>query len=240
MGLTLLCLGGCGGAEPIDPVGYAEALRAVSTDPSAGASACAALVRAAERGDCIVAAAEALAATDTDAAQALCDSLVGDELGLYRDECGFQVAERSGDPERCATAGRFADDCRLHQLSSALGGAIPRGAAPGGFESQLAPQLAQWGFAEDDLRPWSAAYRWVLGGQRPLDLGSCAAVARPELAEACVRTGLAHYEDVLNHARDTGSFPCDGSALTGRLAHMPHPELDALIERRRQEDLCPE
>ncbi len=223
-------------AVSADVAAYARALAAIRSDPAGAAAACAPVRDPNLAADCLTAAAEALADNDPDGAEALCVQL---PAGVGRDECHFQVAERARDVTRCDRAGAFADDCRLHRLSADFGRLIPRGARPGGFEADLAAALPDYGLAVDDPRPWSAAYRWVLGSHRPLDRGSCDAVADPDRAEACRHTAVALFDDLLNHARDTRTFPCDGGPLPDRLAHAPDPVLDQRLAERRARDLCP-
>lgn len=155
--------------------------------------------------------------------------------GRARGECYFQLAERTGDPSLCPRATPFADDCALHLLSRGFGELLP--ASPGEKESEVAARIAAAGLGPEDPRPWSAWYRWVLGGQRPLDRASCAQVAEPLRREACERTGVALYHDLLNRARDLRTYPCDGGPLPPELQHTPDPELDAA--RAARADLCP-
>lgn len=155
--------------------------------------------------------------------------------GPPRGECHFQLAERTDDVGVCPRATPYADDCALHLLSRGFGALLP--AAPGERETEVAARIRLAGLAEDDPRPWSAWYRWVLGGQRPLDRASCARVDDPVRREACERTGVALYQDLLNRARDLRTYPCDGGALPLELQHTPDPELDAVRAARR--DLCP-
>jgi len=84
-----------------------------------------------------------------------------------------------------------------------------------------------------------ALYRWVLGSMRPLDREACARAPEPDLVLACRRTGLALYADRLNHARDSGTFPCDGGPLPPELAHTPDSEIEAMVRWRTKDDLCP-
>ena len=93
------------------------------------------------------------------------------------------------------------------------------------------------GLSVDDMRPWSAYYRWVLGQHQPFDRASCSKIAHPMRKEACEKTGLAVYNDLLNNARDRKLIPCPSRApLPPELVHTPDAELDALIQSR--EDLC--
>ncbi|MCB9778852.1 MAG: hypothetical protein H6742_09835 [Alphaproteobacteria bacterium] len=220
---------------------YADAVALLPDDPRAAAAGCDAVVESELHGDCMVQAAAAMAPSDAARASALCTSLDG---GLHRDECWFRVAEVRGDSALCGQAGAFADDCRLHVFSHALRALLPPGVSPASAEPLLATAIPGHGFTEDDPRPWSAAFRWVLGGQRPLDPATCDAVAESSRAEACRQTALAVYSDRLNHARDTGRFPCDADpgdldALPESLRFAEDPALRALLEARRAQDLCP-
>ena len=212
------------------------ALRRVAADPRAAVDACSAVRDPGLRADCVTAGAEALAAQDAAAASALCASL---PPSVGADECAFQVAEKASDPAACEAAGRFADDCRLHLWSQRLRRLVPKGAAPGEVEGAAREALPTFGFSADDPRPWSALYRAVLGGRRPFDRAACDGAPDDALREACRQTGLAHYADLLNYARDSGQFPCDGGDLPAILVSTPDPELDAMVARRRAEDLCP-
>lgn len=155
-----------------------------------------------------------------------------------RSECWFQVAEQRRDASLCARAGEFREDCALHLLSSSFGKSVVKGTRPGEREGEIEKKIQEAGMEITDPRPWSAYYRWVLGGIRPLDRALCRAVTDPMRQEACLNTGLAAYNDLLNYARDTKAFPCPkGSPLPKLLQYAPDPELDALIAGRT--DLCP-
>lgn len=153
-----------------------------------------------------------------------------------RGECWFQLAEATNDASLCPNAVPFADDCALHVLSRELPTWLPKGARPGAHEEEAARRIVAAGLAVDDMRPWSAYYRHVLGGMRPLDRASCDAAPDAARREACARTGLSLYQDLLNMARDRRLYPCDGGPLPSFLAHAPDPELDAL--RAARTDLC--
>lgn len=159
---------------------------------------------------------------------------VGD--ATLRGECWFLVAEKRKDATLCADAGPFAEDCALHLLSNGFAAWARAGALPGDREDEVAARIVASGLGADDPRPWSAWYRWVLGGQRPLDRGTCDRVTDRDRREACRRTGLAVYADLLNHARDTRTYPCDGGPLPLALQYTPDAELDAL--RAARTDLC--
>lgn len=152
-----------------------------------------------------------------------------------RGECWFRVAEASDDVSLCPKAGVFRDQCALHLISGAFMESFPK-AAPGVDEEAVAALVASAGFADDDMRPWSAWYRHALG-KPPLDRGRCDAVADPGRREACRQTGLALYNDRLNQARDRHLYPCDGGPLPTLLSHVEDPGITSLIAARS--DLCP-
>lgn len=154
-----------------------------------------------------------------------------------RGECWFVLAEATADPSLCPRAVPFADDCALHVLSTSFRALGEPGTHPGDHEEEVARRIQAAGLAADDPRPWSAWYRQVLAGNLPLDRASCDAVADLPRREACRHTGLALYNDRLNHARDHHLWPCDGSPLPRSLTVVPDPELDALVATRT--DLCP-
>ena len=228
----------CGEAPSAPPPAeaYRVALVTLESDPAAGAAACAALPEGSVRVDCLGAAAEALSRLDPVAAQTVCEAL---EEGLWKDECHFQVAEATRDASQCAAAGRFAEDCRMHHWSRSLAGSLPAGATPQSAEDRLHALATEAGFAKADPRPWVAAFRLIGARMTPLDRSACSGLAVPKRVEICRQALRDHYNDLLNHARDTASFPCSGGPLTGRLAYQPDPGLDALVEERRRGDLCP-
>lgn len=231
--LMLVALNGCAGSAD-DTRAYPAALEQVARAPGRAVELCASVRRVELRDDCILAGVEALASEDPSGASALCARVEGE---VSRDECAFQVAERSGDPKRCADAGRFVDDCRMHLWSRDLRGRLKPGARPGDVEAELQSRLADYGFQADDPRPWSALYRELLSRQRPLDRASCAEAPTDAQREACRQTGISVYDDRLNMARDRHLVRC-GEALPGLLETTADPELDALRARRWSE-LCP-
>jgi hypothetical protein len=166
------------------------------------------------------------------------DPCGGIQTERMRDDCWFQTAEKRRDAGLCAKAGSFREDCALHLLSSSFGTSVIKGTRPGEHEEAIEKKIVEAGLEITDPRPWSAYYRWVLGGIRPLDRSLCRAVSDPMRQEACLKTGVAAYNDLLNYARDTHVFPCPkGSPLPKLLQYAPDPELDALIAGRT--DLCP-
>lgn len=223
-------------AAPLPTEAYRAALVRIAEDASAGAAACSALPGGPLRMDCLGVAAEALSRSDPSGASGVCKTM---DAGLWRDECHFQVAERSREPSHCAQAGRFAEDCRMHLWSKHLAGSLPVGATPASAEHTLVSAARDAGFSADDARPWVAAFRLLGARMTPLDRGECLLLSDPGRQEICRQALQDHYNDLLNHARDTGTFPCRGGVLTGRLRYHDDPGLDALVQERRERDLCP-
>ena len=240
MRLLLPLLIACAADPPVDAAAdgaaYGAALSAVDAQPQRAAELCAAVRSPALRGDCVTAGAEALARDDADAAATLCAGLAD---GTPRDECGFQVAERSGDAARCADAGRFAEDCRMHVWSRSLAEQLPPSTPLVDAEPRVEARAAAAGFSAQDPRPWVVLARYLLGADTPLDRRRCDALSAPERRQVCKDAARDLFHDRLNHARDTGSFPCGGGPLPPLLSHTADPELDAIVAARRAGDLCP-
>lgn len=219
--------------EPPDPRAlHAEALAKLETAPQEAAALCLRVTDPQLQADCAWATVERLGAEDLSASQALCAALPEADAG----ECWFRLAEASGQASLCERAGPHALDCRMHLLTRDLSW-MPANARPGSFEAEALAHVEAVGLTAEDPRPWSALYRWVLGRQRPLDRGSCAQAPDASRQEACAATALAHYNDLLNHLRDRGEALCEGD-LPPAARYAPDPELDALLARRRAEDLC--
>ncbi|MCB9797839.1 MAG: hypothetical protein H6741_34600 [Alphaproteobacteria bacterium] len=229
--MLLLALACAGGQDP--EALHADALRRLEDAPAEAAALCPRISDEALRSDCAWAVVERLGPEQVEVAEGLCGAL---EAGAAA-ECWFRYAEASQSPEVCGRAGAHELDCRMHLLTRDLGSWMPPKAVPGGFEEVALAHVEAVGFSGDDPRPWSALYRWVLGRQRPLDRGACAAAPDPTRREACAATALAHYDDLLNHLRDRGEALCEGE-LPPAARYTPDPELDALLARRRAADLC--
>lgn len=155
--------------------------------------------------------------------------------GINRDECHFRRAEKRGDIAACAQAGSFVEQCRMHVFSAGFA-TWSAEATVGRDEPAVAARIAEAGFAADDPRPWSAWYRHALDRRRPIDRAACRAVPDEMRREACLHTGVALYQDLLNMARDRHLYPCDGGPLPPLLQTTPDPELDAV--RAARSDLC--
>ena len=225
------------GSPPEDHDAWLAALSL--DDPAAAFDACLLLHDGDLRAECGLAAMERLARTTGPPSAELlgrCQRLEG----WARDECAFQVGERRRDPTACAAAGAFADDCRLHLISTGFARWVPPGASPSDLAllDRLRAETVAVGLDPADERARSAYFRWVLGGQTPLDRSTCDTIPEPAAREACRQTGLALYGDRLNHARDTRTYPCAGGELPAALATTADPDLDAMRRRREAEDLC--
>jgi len=213
---------------------YSEALAAVAAQPEQASTLCAAVTEPDLHADCVTAAVERLG--DAELGGSLCASL---PEGAGRDECVFQLAESSGQPGLCDGAGRYADDCKLHLWTATLLQELPREARPAQAEALIPPLLEGHAFEDGDGRPWVAVYRMLMGARRPFDRALCDEIPHEERRQICRDASRDLYQDLLNRARDRDRFPCDGSPLPSELVFTPDPELEALIERRRTEDLCP-
>ena len=159
------------------------------------------------------------------------------EAPLAHDECGFVLAETRGDITLCASAGRFAEDCRMHLWSVAVASWPEGDCELGTAEGGVAPRAAAAGFTVADPPPWSAYFRHCLLRSRPFDRSRCAKVSDAMAREACEQTALAAYNDLLNMARDRKLYPCDGGPLPPLLSYAPDPAIDTLLLGRS--DLCP-
>lgn len=228
------CFGGCATntVVPADAFLLATALREVAQAPADAPLVCGRLGTAAVRADCVVYAAEVLARTDAEGATALCASV----SGVFRDECMFQVAERSGDASRCVDAGRFAEDCRMHAWSAELGRWRTADWSPEQWGVEVTSAAPRFGFATDDPRPWIAAARTVFGRQEMLDRTFCAGWD-VSMQEVCRSAGRQFYEDRLNHVRDTGKWTC-GKPMPTLLETTEDAELAALRREREALGLC--
>lgn len=225
---------GCGVHPPADdPRRYIDSLAAVVADPSTTQEACGALRTPALQEDCILAGVERLTGTDIEAAAALC---VGLPTGRGKDECGFLLAERTGEAGRCAQAGRFILDCRMHLLQRSVSRAqLP--ADPAQAEGAAAALLEATGFSADDEHAWTLLYRDTLSRQVALDLSRCDATPRAAL---CRRAGGGLFHDRLNFARDTTVLSetwCGDRVGLAVLDHVPDPDIDAILAQRT--DICP-
>lgn len=231
-----LLVGGCSGAVPgaaEQTRAYAAALAEVRADPRVAVVRCGSLSEGPLRADCLLAGAEALAAGAPEAAAEVCGAL---EAGAARDECHFQVAERSGQVDRCAAAGRFAEDCRMHGWTRAVMQAVEPGSASAAAVAQLRPLAEAAGFAADDPRPWIAAFRHLHGGDRPLGTARCAELSGV-VQDACGDAARMLLHDRLSYLRDTGGWPC--AAPPPALVDVGDDGVMIGIVEERRAEWCP-
>lgn len=121
LGLVVFTVG-CGSA--LDPAADREAwLRALGEPPAEAARTCRSIAQSGLRGECLVGVASAAATSgDQATASAVCGVM---DAGLWKDECGFAVADAlqlRGEAalEACEAAGRYREHCRGHVLTAAV------------------------------------------------------------------------------------------------------------------------
>lgn len=238
---AVLLLACSGPAAPADREAYVSAARIAADDPNRASEACERISDPTLRADCGLLALESLARREQVPTQELVDRCGRLPDPLTAQECAFQVAEARNAPLACGPAGRFEDDCRLHLLSRRITRWAPRTGAvadPAAL-AHLDTEIAEVGLPPGDPRAASAYFRWILGRVQPLDRHGCNAIPSPERRDACWQTGRALFEDRLNFARDTGTYPCGGGPLPPLLATVPDEELEAILDTRERTDLCP-
>jgi hypothetical protein len=231
-----LLLGGCSGSAPgaaEQARAYAGALAAVRAEPHTARERCGTLPDGPLRADCLLAGAEALAARAPEAAAELCGAV---EPGATRDECHFQVAERSGQVERCAAAGRFAEDCRMHGWTRVVMQTVEPGTDSATAVALLEPLAGAAGFSPDDPRPWIAAFRHLHGADRPLGTARCAGLSAV-VRQACDDAARMLLHDRLSYLRDTGGWPCGSPAP--ELVDVGEDGVMARIVEERRAEWCP-
>ena len=225
---------GCGSKPPGDEARrYTDSLTALAANPARTGAVCGALSVPALREDCVLAGVARLAAADPAAATALCAEL---PAGVSQDECGFVLAEETGDSARCRDAGRFALDCQMHLLQRAVS-SVRLPSDPVDADAEATALLHTAGFAPDDAHAWTLLYRDILARQSPLNLARCDETPRAEL---CRRAGGGLFHDRLNFVRDTDALTADWctrrSGVTV-LEHTPDPDIDTILSQRP--DICP-
>jgi hypothetical protein len=232
--LAVLTIIACGQTPKEAMVGYQDALTAIAVDANNTASVCATLLEPQLKVDCHIAGAEALAGSNPDAAAALCANIspqIND--GVSHEECLFQVAERSAEPERCAHAGRFADPCRMHLWGSS----VPALAGTSWTEKEASAEkrIPAYGLNANDPRPWVALYRWLLSEEQPLTRVHCSTSRQ---MVACREAGISLLRDRLNRAVGLNQLSCaPDAALPPLLQVREDEELTRMISTRR-ETIC--
>jgi hypothetical protein len=218
--------------SPADAIqAYRDALAAIEHDASDTAAICGPLEDPQLKADCLIAGAESVASTNASTAATLCERISPTiNEGISRDECLFQVAERSKDPTRCVSAGRFADPCRMHLWGSHV--PALQGETWEEKERSAHSQLGQYGLKETDSRPWIALYRWLLSQEHPLTRRDCATSVREA---SCMKAGESLLQDRLNRAVGLKQLPCTPDApLPSRLQVTEDKELSNMITQRQE------
>lgn len=206
----------------------ADALRTVEADPSA-AEACFAIESPHWEADCLTAAAERIALEDAAAAEAWCLRIAE---GSLRDECRFQVAEKSREADRCATSGQYADRCRSHLWRDVILERFPPGSDPGAIADAAEAAMVATDIPVKAPSSWAQLWEKVLDGPGPIDRSTCERVRREVARRACLDTALAVYAARLDALVKAGTFGCR------ELPPAAHPGadpalLDILASRRR-------
>ncbi len=228
-----LCLAACvrpDAAAMQDARRYSTAITAVAADPTAASTACASITQLRLRADCATAGAERLAQTHVDGAVELCSSL---PPGLGRDECFFQIADRSGEVRFCGQAGRFADDCRTHGWTRLVGRNIDPQASFVVAMERMRPLALEAGFSAEDRRPWIVLFRVLHESRRPLDLAHCLGLD-DGTARLCLDAAMMLLNDRLAHARNSREWPC-GASPPELLMIADDAVLQAIVDESRSE-----
>lgn len=212
---------------------HAEALAKLEDAPAEAAGICPEIASRPLRADCTWAVVEQLDAEDQDQAEDLCGAL----QGRNEAECWFLYAEASEQLEACQKAGDFQEDCASHLLGLSAKEWLPKGAKPGEFEEMAQPYVEASGLHPQHHIAWSVLYRQMFRGQQPFDLGSCQGAPDEHRQKICHETGLAFYAQRLTQQHLKGAPLCMGE-LPERVRYVPHPEVDALLAKKRETELC--
>jgi hypothetical protein len=240
---------GCG--PPVGAHTYVEAARLAETEPARAAALC---VATAAEAECIALTAATAAKHDATLASSLCESV---REPVWRDECFFLVAENTLPHDgaeaaagRCASAGRFADNCLMHvwrHHATTLQRAEPPAVAAATYSESL-------GWTDGVLtvdpplenRFWGVFWAVMLEGG-PLDTARCDPFD-DEHARRCRQSVPATLQRALNRSEQHGTsggldtLCADSPALAARVASatgvefVSNPLLDAVatqfVERR--------
>ena len=213
---------------------YREALAAIELDSSNAGVVCEKLEDTQLQADCLIAGAESMADLHPTEAADLCDRISPTmNQGVSRDECLFQVAERSKEPARCSKAGSFADPCRMHLWGSH----VPSLQGSTWKEKETAAQssIGHYGLQDTDTRPWIALYRWLLSHQHPLSRHECATAIH---TDACMEAGVSLVQDRLNRLTDLQQLPCTPDEPLPSLLQVTDDENLSKMITKRQEIVC--
>ena len=218
---------------PADALALAGTLEAVEGEPARAAELCSVLETASIRHDCMLHGVEHLSRREPELAAGICAQI---PAGVDADECFFQVAERSRQPARCADAGRFEEDCRMHAWSAIVPTLVGPTESAQSWEAAVDKASSELGFSADDARPWVAAARFILGRSTPLDRRFCDGWTDARRTH-CRVAGRDLFHDRINHVRDASKWDCAGPP-PGLLGVVQDEELAAILAERKSE-MCP-
>ena len=184
----------------------------MASDPSAAVDACLAIGGQAGA-ECAALGVGELGRSEPDRALSLCGEI---EPGVWRDECGFLVAENSvavdgaeAAASRCTAAGRFANSCLSHIWDTAASLALDRSGAVASAAAAYGGSLA-WadGVMERDealeRHFWQVFFdAATTRGQLPYDLDRCRSLGA-ELFSPCLHTLPGCLARALNRADRVG------------------------------------
>ncbi len=160
--------------------------------------------------DCALAAAEAAPAREDGRIEDWCPRL---PVGVWRDECQFQAAERalaSRDRQLatrlCLAAGRFTDECGYHLWQQPLRALIHR-PGPSGFAERLPEARALYdawasrlaASTDMEFRFWSRYFEMGFEPQFSVQLSACDPLEEPYRAQ-CVASGVLVWRHRLENA----------------------------------------
>ncbi len=214
----------------------AAAYRAVAADPRRWA-ACVPLTEPWTQADCLTAAAAGIAPKRPTEAVGVCEEI---PAGVYRDECGFQVAEAAGDPALCASAGLFKQQCRAHVWGESMAGLFPIGMSVAEAEKKADTLLPTFGMEADDRIAWFGLLEHVLELPGPIDRAQCAGMATERRRAVCEETALHLYRQRLDRANARGALPCPGLPMDPQVDPGSDPVYLDAYQRRVKGMNCPE
>jgi hypothetical protein len=88
------------------------------------------------------------------------------------------------DPERCASAGLFAQPCRTQLWIQSVPEQFPAGIGVAEAQTKAEARLPAYGLEGDDRIVWFGVFEQVYAGAGPIDRGACAAA---RTSRACSR-----------------------------------------------------
>lgn len=222
-------------AAPSTAQQTAAAYRAVAADPRRWAE-CVPLTDAWSQADCLTAAAAGIAPKRPKDAVEVCARI---PEGVFRDECGFQVAEAARDPALCSAAGLFAQQCRAHVWGQSMSTLFPIGMSVKEAEQKADGLLSTYGMETDDRIAWFGLFEHVLELPGIIDRGQCVGLANERRRAVCEETALHLYRQRLDRANARGLLPCPGAPMDAQVAPGDDPVYQDAYLRRAKGMNCP-